>query len=78
MDGIPVLDLWDVLIKVLHSSHCRKEKNDDNVPRSRAPSDIPSTNSNIKPKRSSNRDVDELSNVDHVVTNAIRIPVAHL
>ena len=50
--------------------HCRKEKVDDQVPTSRARSEIQSTKHNTKAKRNSNRDVDELSNVNHVVTNA--------
>ena len=46
MDGIPAIDLWDVVIVVLHSSksthqamrdHCRKENVDDQVPRNRTP-----------------------------------------
>ena len=77
MDGILALDQWDVVIEVLRSSknthqavrdHSRKEKVDDQVPRSRARGEIQSTNTNTKLKRSGNRDIDELSNVDHVVT----------
>ena len=49
---------------------CRKEKVDDQVPRSRARGEIQSTNPNTKSKRHGNREVDELSNVDHVVTSA--------
>ena len=49
--------------------HCLKEKVDDEVPRSIARGAIQSTNPNTKSKRNSNREVDELSNVDHVVTN---------
>ena len=72
-------DLREVVTEVLHSSkythqavrdHCRKEKVDDQVPRSRARSETNSTNPNIKSKRDSNRKVDDLSNVDHVVTSA--------
>ena len=77
MDGIPAFDRWDVVIEVLHSSksthqavkdHCRKKKVDDQVQGNRALGEIRSTNP--KTKLISNRDVDELSNVDHVVTNA--------
>ena len=50
--------------------HCRKEKVDDQVPRSRARSEIQSTNPNTQSKRDSHREVDEFSNVDHVVTSA--------
>ena len=73
--GIPALDLWDVVIKVLHSSknthqavrnHCRKEKVDQ-VPK-KPRSEI--QNTNTKSKRHGNREVFELSNVDHVATNA--------
>ena len=48
MDGIPALDLWDVVIDVLHASknthqamrdQRRKEKVNDQVPRSRARSE---------------------------------------
>ena len=79
MDGIPALDLWDVVIGVLHSSknthqavrdHCRKEKVDDQVQGNLVRGEIWSTNPKTKFKRSGNRDVDELSNVDHVNTNA--------
>ena len=79
MDRILALELWDVVIEVLHSpkipyqavkDHCRKEKVDDQVASSRAGGEIQSTNKNIKSRRSGSRDVDELSNVDHVVTNA--------
>ena len=65
--------------EVLHSSknthqavgdHCRKEKVDDPVPRSRARSESPNPNPNTTLKRSGDREVDEISNVYHVVTNA--------
>ena len=77
-DGTPALDLWDVVIEVLHSAknthqavkdHCRKEGRRSSAT-NRAPGEIRSTNPKTKLKRSGNRDVDELSNVDHVVTNA--------
>ena len=51
------LDLWDVVIEVLHSSknthqavgnHCRKEEVDDQMPRSRARGEIRCTNTNTK------------------------------
>ena len=78
MDGIPAIDLWDVAKEVFRSSNnthqavrdrCRKEKVDDQVPRSRARSEIQSTNPNTQSKRNSNRGIDELSNVHHVVTS---------
>ena len=75
-DGTPAFDLWDVVIEVLHSAknthqavkdHCRKEGRRSSAT-NRAPGEIRSTNPKTKLKRSGNRDVDELSNVDHVVT----------
>ena len=47
-----------------------EKKVDDQVPGNRALGEIRSTNPKTKLKRSGNRDVDELSNVDYVVTNA--------
>ena len=53
MDGLPALELWDVVIEVLHSSknthqtvrdHCREGK-DDQVPGNRARGEIWSTKS---------------------------------
>ena len=53
MDGIPALDLWDVVIEMLHSSknthqalrdHCRREKVDDQVPRMKSKAPTPTPN----------------------------------
>ena len=63
MDGLSALDLWDMVIEVLHSF-----KNTES-PIQEAQRNL-SRNSNTKPKRKRNRDVDELSNVDYVDTNA--------
>ena len=79
MDGIPAVDLLDVVIEVSHSSknthqavgdRCRKGKVQKQVQGDLVCGDIRSTNSKIKLTRSGDRDVDELSNVDYVVTNA--------
>ena len=63
MDGIPALDRWDLVIAVLHTSK--------NIPasgnRSREETQSANTNPNTKAKIHSNREVDELSKVDHVV-----------
>ena len=68
--------MWDEVIDILHSSkkthqalreHSRQQKFDDQVPRGRVRGDIQSTNPTTKSKRNSNREVDELSRVDHVV-----------
>ena len=48
----------------------RKDKVVDQVSGTRAPGDIGSTDPKTKSKRSGKRDVDELSNVGHSVTNA--------
>ena len=62
MDGLPALRLWDVVIQGLHSFKNTESTQEakENLLR----------NSNPKPKRGGNRDVDELSDLDHVVTNA--------
>ena len=80
MDGIPPLDPWDVVIELLHSfqknthqalrDQYRKEEVNSQVPRNRARSETHSTNSNVKTKGHGNREVDDLSDVDHVVTSA--------
>ena len=48
----------------------RKEKVDDHVPRNRARREIQSTIRNTKLKRHANRDGDQLSHVDYVVSSA--------
>ena len=64
MDGIPAVDLWDLVIEVLHSSQ--------NVPASgnRSRDEIQSKHTNTNTKTKRHREVDELSYVDHVVTSA--------
>ena len=81
--GIPALDLWDVVIKVLHSSknththtHTHIKQLETAVEKERSTSKYRETcmrrslehkpNTKVKEER----DADELSNVDHVVTNA--------
>ena len=63
MDGLPVLDLWDVVIEVFRSS-----KNTESPTQGAAGNC--SRNHKSKPKRKGNRDVDQLSHVDYVSTNA--------
>ena len=68
MDGTPALDLWVVVIEVLHSlsnTHTPTHQALGNQCRG----EIWSTNPKTTLKRSGNRDADELSNVDHLVTN---------
>ena len=64
MGGLPAVDVWDVVIEVLHHPENTES------PTQQAQGNL-LRNSNSKPKRRrGNPDVDELSNVDHVVTNA--------
>ena len=63
MDGFPALDLWDVVIEVLHSSNTSKSS-------TQGATGNCSRNSDTKLKKKGNRDVDQLSDLDHVVTNA--------
>ena len=63
MDGLPALDSWDVVVEVLCSS------NSTGLPVNPAAGNC-SRNHKSKPKQKGNRDVDQLSHVDHVSTNA--------
>ena len=63
MDGLPALDLWDVVIEVLRSSKSTESPH-------RGAAGNWSRNHKSKPKQKGNRDVDQLSHVDHVTANA--------
>ena len=74
MDGIPALDLCDLVIGVLHSSSnvpARRNLSRDEInvlaPRNPSRYEIQSkhTNTNTKTERHGNRDTDELSDVEH-------------
>ena len=73
MDGIPALDLWDVVIEVLHSSNIKtpttrnNSANKGRVKELRGPA---ASTSNVKLRKEGNQDIDQLSNLDHVATNA--------
>ena len=72
-DGIPALDLWDLVMEVVHSSRntqasrnrLREEVNNQ-VSSNRLRNDTQSTNTNTKTKRHNNWYVDESPNADHV------------
>ena len=64
MDGLPALDLWDVVMEVLLSS-----KKTESPTQEAAGNRL--RKSNTKLKNNGNRYVDEVSNVDYVVTDAI-------
>ena len=63
MDGLPALDLWDAEIEVLRSS------NSTRIPANPAAGNC-LRNHKSKPKQKGNRDVDQVSRVDHVTTSA--------
>ena len=63
MDGLPALDLWEVVIEVLRSS------TSDPSSGNRCETGNRSRNTH-KPKQKGNRGVEQLSHVDHVTTNA--------
>ena len=63
MDGPPALDLWDVLMEVLRSSKRTK------TPTHGAAGNC-SRNHKSKPKHKGDRDVDQVSHVDCVTTDA--------
>ena len=66
MDGIPALDLWDLVIEVLHSS--KNQPVQGELLRDEAQKKH--TNTKTKKKKHISRDDIELFNVDHVTTNA--------
>ena len=73
MDGILDLDLWDVVIEVLHSSNTNTPtypKNSANKGRVKELRKTAANTSNVKLRKEGNQDVDQLSNLDHVATNA--------
>ena len=57
MDGLPALYLWDVVIEVLRSA------NNTSLAAGNC------SRGTTKPKQKGNRDVDQLSDVDHIPTN---------
>ena len=62
MNGLLALDLWDVVIEVLRSSKGTKTPTN--------PAGNCSRNHKSQSKQKENRDVDQLSHMDHVTTNA--------
>ena len=66
MDGLLVLDLWNVVIEVLRSSDISK------TPTNPAAGNC-SRNHKSKPKHMGNRGVDQLSHVDYLTTNSSEI-----
>ena len=62
MDGILAFDLWDVVIEVLHSSSNKKSSTQE-------ASGYSLYMLNTKLTKKGNHNVDQLSNLDHVLTN---------
>ena len=72
MDGIPDFDLWDVVIEVLHSSNHKKSSTQEASGNRRgfkeaAGNCVRMFNAKL---RKGNHNVEQLSNLDHVTTNA--------
>ena len=73
MDGVLALDLWDVVIEVLHSSDTNTRTTQNysaNKGRVKELRETAASTSNVKLRKEGNQDVDQLSNLDHVATNA--------
>ena len=73
MDGIPALDLWDMVTEVFHSSN-QKKSSTQQASGNRTGFKEAAGNcvrmSNVKLKKKGNQNVEQLSNLDHVTTNA--------
>ena len=74
MDGITTLDLWDVVIEVLHSSNnvppTQKISTPKSKPRGAAGNCVRDNVRNIMFKKECDRNVNQLSELDYVTTNA--------
>ena len=73
IDGDPDLDLWDVGIEVLHSFHNNTpptRNNSANKGRAQRAAGNCLRISNVRLRREGNQNVKQLSNLDHVATNA--------
>ena len=71
---IPSLDLWDVVIEVLHSSNnvppTQKISALNNKPKIATGSGVRDNVHNIRLRKEGDQNVDQLSNLDYVTTNA--------
>ena len=65
MDGIPVLDLWDLVLEVSHSS-----LNHPSIQRNRCCTEQSGKRFKTKTRKHPNRDDLRLTNVEHVTSNA--------
>ena len=69
MDGIPALDLWDLVLEVLHSSSNHSKKSQENVQRNLLRDTSSSKYTNIQTKNSIQYNYFELCNVGYVSSN---------
>ena len=71
---IPALDLWDVVIEALHPSNdvppTQKISTPNNKPKIAAGNCVRDNVYNIRLRKEGDRNVDQLSNLDYVTTNA--------
>ena len=65
MDGIPVLDLWDVA----NTNTPTPQKNSANKGRVKELRETAASTSNVKLRNEGNQDIDPLSNLEHVATD---------
>ena len=71
-DGILALDLWVVVIEVLHSSIAKTPttpNNSANRGRVKELRETAASTANVRLRRERKQDIDQLSNLDHVATN---------
>ena len=68
MDGILALDLWDVVTEVLHSSYTA-QKNSARKGRVKELRETAAGTANVKLRKESNQNVDQLASLDHVATD---------
>ena len=72
-DGILALDLWVVVIEVLHSSNANTPttpNNSANRGRVKELRETAASTANVRLRREGNTDIVQLSNLDHVAPNA--------
>ena len=74
MDGILALDLWDVVIEVLHSSNnvppSQKISTSKSKPKGAAGNCMRDSVHNLRLKKEGDRNVDQLSDLGYVTTKA--------
>ena len=80
MHGISAVDLWDVVIEVLHSSNTNTPttKNDSaNKGRVKELRETAASTSNVTLRKEGNQDIEQVSNLDHGSPALIPVNVKH-